>query len=74
MSAKLFHANIRILRRQAKLSQKQFSEKIGVELKRYAKWEEGRSQPDIDNIEAIAQSHNIPLDVLFNLDFARFTS
>jgi len=74
MSAKLFHANIRILRKKANLSQRQFSEKIGVELKRYAKWEEERSQPDIDNIAKIASAHEINLDTLFNFDFTKFTS
>jgi transcriptional regulator with XRE-family HTH domain len=74
MSAKLFHANIRTLRKKAKLSQKKYAETIGVELKRYAKWEEERSQPDIDNIEIIAQSHHIPVDVLFNLDLASLAS
>lgn len=66
MSAQIFHANAKILRIKAKLTQKQFSEKIGVEIKRYAKWEEGRSQPDIDNIEAIAVAHQISIDQLLN--------
>jgi len=66
MSAQIFHANTKILRIKAKLTQKQFSEKIGVEIKRYAKWEEGRSQPDIDNIEAIAFAHQISIDELLN--------
>ena len=66
MSAQIFHANTKILRIKAKLTQKQFSEKIGVEIKRYAKWEEGRSQPDIDNIEAIAVAHQISVDQLLN--------
>jgi len=66
MSAQIFHANTKILRIKAKLTQKQFSEKIGVEIKRYAKWEEGRSQPDIDNIEAIAVAHQISIDQLLN--------
>ena len=66
MSDQIFHANTKILRIKAKLTQKQFSEKIGVEIKRYAKWEEGRSQPDIDNIEAIAVAHQISVDQLLN--------
>lgn len=74
MSAQIFHANTKILRIKAKLTQKQFSEKIGVEIKRYAKWEEGRSQPDIDNIAKIANAHEINLDTLFNFDFTKFTS
>jgi transcriptional regulator with XRE-family HTH domain len=74
MSAKLFHANIRILRKKANLLQSQLSEKIGVEEKRYAAWEQERSQPDIDNIEKIATVHGVTLDTLFNFDFAKFTS
>jgi transcriptional regulator with XRE-family HTH domain len=68
MSAKQFQKNIRALRKKTNLSQKKFSEKISVELKRYAKWEEGRSQPDIDNIESIARTHEITIDELFHLD------
>jgi transcriptional regulator with XRE-family HTH domain len=72
MPAQLFHSNIKVLRLRRKLTQKSFSEKIGVELKRYAKWEEGRSQPDIDNIEAIATVHMISVDQLLHFDFKEF--
>lgn len=68
MSAIKFHSNIRKLRKNMNLSQREFSKKIGVELKRYAKWEEGRSQPDIDNIELISKAHNITLDQLITTD------
>lgn len=68
MSAKLFHSNIKILRQQSKLSQSGISDKIEVEAKRYAKWEEGRAQPDIDNIIAIAEAYGISLDKLLRID------
>jgi transcriptional regulator with XRE-family HTH domain len=66
MSAQNFHANIKKLRKESKLTQVAFAEKINVELKRYQKWEEGRSQPDIDNIVAIAKAHEISIDQLIN--------
>jgi len=72
MPAQLFHSNIKVLRLGRRLTQKSFSEKIGVEIKRYAKWEEERSQPDIDNLESIASFHNISVDQLLKFDFKEF--
>lgn len=64
MLADIFFNNIKILRRNTNLSQASFSKKISIERKRYAKWEEGRCQPDIDNIIAIANEHKISIDEL----------
>ena len=68
MSAQKLYTNARTLRQKTKLSQREFSKKIGVEEKRYASWEQGRVQPDIDNIEAIAKAHKITIDQLLNED------
>lgn len=64
MNQNLLSTNIKFLRSRLKLSQAKFSEKIEVEQKRYAKWEEGRCQPDIDNLIALARIHKVTLDKL----------
>ena len=71
MCAKLFHSNIKFLRKISNLTQEKFSEKIGVQKPRYAKWEEGTSQPDIDLLNVLAKCHNISLDDLVNKDFLK---
>jgi len=68
MSAKLLTANLKHLRLVANKSQAKLSIDLELELKRYAKWEEGRSQPDIDNLIAIARLHKITLDDLLTRD------
>jgi len=64
MCAALLPANLKALRKLSNLSQTKFSELIELEQKRYAKWEEGRCQPDIDSIIKIASTHKVSIDDL----------
>lgn len=64
--------NLIFLRRKKNLSQTEFATKlICVETKRYAKWEEKRSQPDVDILVDIAKIHEISVDELLTKDLSQ---
>lgn len=70
MSAKLFHANIRTLRKKANITQEKLSQSMWITQKRYQQWEAGRSQPDIDMIENIASFYQVSISDLFKKDLS----
>ena len=70
MCAALLPANLKALRKKTNLSQTKFSELIELQQKRYAKWEEGRCQPDIDSLISIANAHGVKLDDLLTKNLA----
>ena len=53
------------LRRDAKLSQAEFAEKIGVAQSTIAGWENGRRLPNPSTLKKIADFYNVTLDYLF---------
>ncbi|MGN1182297.1 MAG: helix-turn-helix domain-containing protein [Faecalibacillus sp.] len=57
---------IKALRLQKQLSQKQLGDILHVSDKTISKWETGRSLPDIEMIQKIAQYFNISIDELIN--------
>lgn len=60
--------NLRYLRVSVWCSQQKFANKIKRPIKRYQKWEEGRSRPNVDDIIAIASAHKISIDELLTQD------
>lgn len=58
-------ANIRRVRLQAGLTQKELGERIGVEGNTISDWERGRSEPQAKMILAIAEACNVPVSELF---------
>lgn len=56
--------NIQKLRRDAKLSQEELAEKIGVARQTVAKWENGTTVPDIYACMAMAEVFEVSLDTL----------
>ncbi len=60
--------NIRILRKQNKLSQDELAEKLGVSRQSVSLWETGQTQPTIDNIIALSKIFGVSSDVILGND------
>jgi AbrB family looped-hinge helix DNA binding protein len=60
--------NLLTLRRQARYSQEQVAEKIGVSRQAVAKWESGETLPDLGNCEKLAALYDVTLDELVHYD------
>lgn len=61
-----FAENVKMLRKQAGMSQEQLAEKIGVSRQAVTKWETGAGIPDIENIMAISTLFDISIDDLLS--------
>ena len=59
---------LREARKEAKLSQEEFAEKVGVSRSAVAKWESDRGIPDVDNLKVIASLLKISIDYLLDED------
>ena len=49
----------------ARLSQREFAEKIGVSLATITNWESGKTEPDLSELRAISNLSGIPMDYIF---------
>ena len=56
--------NIRNYRKENNLSQDELAEKLGVSRQSISLWENGQTQPTVDNIIALAKIFNITADEL----------
>jgi len=63
-----FGEKLKEARKEAKLSQEEFAEKIGVSRSAIAKWESDRGMPDVENLKVIASLLNISIDYLLDDD------
>ena len=54
-------AFIAALRREQKLTQEQFAEKLGVSNRSVSRWETGSTLPDLSVMESICQITGVPL-------------
>lgn len=61
---KKFCDNLRAARGYANLTQKQVAEKLGVVESCYANWEQGRTEPNVENLRRLGEILNVDLDVL----------
>ena len=52
--------NIRNYRKENKLSQDELAEKLGVSRQSISLWENGQTQPTVDNIIALARYSTLP--------------
>ncbi len=59
-----FSDNLKALRKEHKLTQKQLSVELGVALSTVAMWETGARQPDYDKLNKIATFFNVSHDAL----------
>ena len=62
-----FGNRLKSLRREAGLTQAQFSEKVGVHLQTVSKWERGVSEPDFSVLGEIAAALGISLETLLGV-------
>lgn len=66
-----FAENVKMLRKQAGMSQEQLAEKLGVSRQAVTKWETGAGIPDIENIMAISALFDISIDDLLSNENGR---
>ncbi|MBO5068702.1 MAG: helix-turn-helix transcriptional regulator [Clostridia bacterium] len=62
-----FKDNLRELRKEKKLSQKEFAKMLGVPSSTYANWEQGRREPNVSDIFNIITTLGIEPNELFNI-------
>ncbi len=60
--------NILKYRKEAKMTQAQLADKLGVTYQAVSQWENGTTMPDIMSLPAIAEALSITLNQLFGLD------
>lgn len=63
---KIFCENIKIARKSSGLTQKQVAQKLSVVESCYANWEQGRTEPNIENLRKLSKLFDISLDELLN--------
>ena len=56
--------NLIMLRNNHGFSQEELAEKIGISRQAYAKWESGKTVPDIDKCNQLAQVYGVTIDSL----------
>ena len=69
-SVKMISSTIRYYRKANNLSQDELAEKLGVSRQSVSLWENGQTQPTIDNIIALAKIFNISTDSLLSSESA----
>ena len=64
MDIEKFGKNLRKLRTEKQLTQKEFGDKLGVSIQAVSKWELGRCMPDITILQQISKILNVNIDDL----------
>ncbi len=67
-SKELFCKNLRINREQLQLTQKQIAQKLNLPVSTYANWEQGRTEPSIEDIFLIIKLLDIEANDLFSIN------
>lgn len=62
----IFCKNLKDARKQSNLTQKQVATHLNVVESCYANWEQGRTEPNIDNLRKLSQLFNVSIDELIN--------
>ncbi|MBQ8885106.1 MAG: helix-turn-helix transcriptional regulator [Clostridia bacterium] len=65
----IFKAQLKEVRKEKGLSQKEVAEKIGVAVSTYANWEQGRTEPGICDIFNLLSCFEIQANDLFYTEF-----
>ena len=63
---KLFCDNLKMIRKECNLTQRQVAEKLGVVESCYANWEQGRTEPNIEMLRNLCFVFNVNIDELIN--------
>ena len=64
--ADVFSKRLRELRKEKQLTQKQVAKKLGVADSTYANWEQGRTQPGVDDIYRLLWCLEVEANELFD--------
>lgn len=62
-----FTDKLKALRKEKKLTQKEFAEMLGIKQNSYSDWETGKNEPNLENIIKIAKILNTSTDYLLGL-------
>ena len=62
----LFCQNLKMIRRESELTQKQVANRLGVVESCYANWEQGRTEPNIDMLRKLGDIFQVSIDELIN--------
>ena len=65
---KKFCQNLKMMRRECGLTQRQVAMRLGVVESCYANWEQGRTEPNIDMIRKLGEIFQVTLDELIKGD------
>ena len=63
---KLFCQNLKQIRRDCELTQKQVASELGVVESCYANWEQGRTEPNIEMLRRLGIIFQVQIDELIN--------
>ena len=67
----IFGDNIKRLRKNKGLKQQEIAELLGIKRNTYSDWENGKTEPKLENVIKIAQIFNTTTDKLLGVDFFR---
>lgn len=71
---KLIGVRIKVLRKQAGLTQERLAEKVGLDSRHLSRLEVGQHFPSLDSLERIAVALNVPLAEFFQFPSADSTA
>lgn len=63
-----FRANLKAIRKEKNLTQRQVAEQLGVVESCYANWEQGRTEPDISTLRRLSLIFEVSIDYLLSLE------
>lgn len=66
---KQFCQNLKMVRKECNLTQKQVAQKLNVVESCYANWEQGRTEPNITMLRELANIFSVNIDDLLNGNF-----
>lgn len=64
----IFSDNIRLLRSQRNISQQKLADDLIITRVRFAKYEEGKSEPPFEILKRISKHFHVSIDILINVD------
>jgi transcriptional regulator with XRE-family HTH domain len=67
----IFSENIKLLRTQMGISQQKLADDLIITRVRFAKYEEGKSEPPFDILKSISKYFHVSIDILINVDLQK---
>ena len=69
-----FGENLKIIRKDKKMSQEELAEKLNVSRQSVSKWETGESYPEMNNILELCRIFNLKINDLIHTDMSDISS